>query len=72
IGGITVLLFDIVFNGNDTMYAEACEAVEAAVAKYGEEKAVGFPDTAYKELKAALDLWGIYAEQKPGLFDLKG
>lgn len=42
-----MLLFDIVFNGNDTMYAEACEAVNAAIAKFGEEKAVGFPDTAY-------------------------
>ncbi len=42
-----MLLFDIVFNGNDTMYAEAVEAVNAAIAQYGEDMAVGFPDTAY-------------------------
>ncbi|MDD3338471.1 MAG: acetyl-CoA decarbonylase/synthase complex subunit alpha/beta [Lachnospiraceae bacterium] len=42
-----MLLFDIVFNGNDAMYKEAEEAVNAAVAEYGEEAAVGFPDTAY-------------------------
>ena len=42
-----MLLFDIVFNGNDTMYAEAVEAVNAAVAEYGEDMAVGFPETAY-------------------------
>ena len=44
---MTVLLFDIVFNGNDSMYAEAEQAVNDAIAKYGEDKAVGFPDTAY-------------------------
>ena len=42
-----MLLFDIVFNGNDSMYAEAEQAVNEAIAKYGEDKAVGFPDTAY-------------------------
>lgn len=42
-----MLLFDIVFNGNDTMYKEAEDAVNAAVAQYGEDMAVGFPDTAY-------------------------
>ena len=42
-----MLLFDIVFNGNDSMYAEAEQAVNDAIAKYGEDKAVGFPDTAY-------------------------
>ena len=26
----------------------------------------------YKELGMALDLWGIYKEEKAGIFDLKG
>ena len=75
-----MLLFDIVFNGNDTMYAEAVEAVDAAIAKYGEDKAVGFPDTAYtlacyyaetgtkittlKEAKEALCIYQIYHEER--------
>ncbi len=59
-----MLLFDIVFNGNDTMYAEACEAVDAAIAKYGEEKAIGFPDTAYT-------LAAYYAETGDKITNLK-
>ncbi|MFV0528590.1 MAG: acetyl-CoA decarbonylase/synthase complex subunit alpha/beta [Lachnospiraceae bacterium] len=42
-----MLLFDIVFNGNDAMYNEAAEAVEKAISEYGEDKAIGFPETAY-------------------------
>ena len=42
-----MLLFDIVFNGNDAMYEEAVKACDDAIAKYGEDKAVGFPETAY-------------------------
>ena len=42
-----MLLFDIVFNGNDKMYDRAVADLEAAIAKYGEDKAVGFPETAY-------------------------
>lgn len=40
-------LFERVFSGNDTVYALTEQAVDAAIAQYGEEKAVGFPDTAY-------------------------
>ena len=42
-----MLLFDIIFNGNDKMYDRAVADLDAAIAKYGEEKAVGFPETAY-------------------------
>jgi len=42
-----VLLFDTVFNGNDKVYAITEEAVNAAIAQHGEDKAVSFPDTAY-------------------------
>ncbi|MDD3217967.1 MAG: acetyl-CoA decarbonylase/synthase complex subunit alpha/beta [Lachnospiraceae bacterium] len=42
-----MLLFDIVFNGNDSMYEEAVKACDEAIAKFGEDKAVGFPETAY-------------------------
>lgn len=40
-------LFDVVFKGNDAVYGLTEGAINDAVAKYGEEKAVGFPDTAY-------------------------
>ena len=42
-----MLLFDTVFNGNDKVYAITEEAVNAAIAQHGEDKAVSFPDTAY-------------------------
>ncbi len=42
-----MLLFDIIFNGNDKMYDRAVADLDAAIAKYGEEKAVAFPETAY-------------------------
>ncbi|MCI8813807.1 MAG: CO dehydrogenase/CO-methylating acetyl-CoA synthase complex subunit beta, partial [Lachnospiraceae bacterium] len=46
------------------MYAEAEEAVNAAIAKYGEEKAVGFPETAYA-------LAAYYAETGDKITNLK-
>ena len=40
-------LLDIVFAGNDGTYARAEAAINDAIAKYGEDKTVGFPETAY-------------------------
>ncbi len=40
-------LFDYIFQGNDTVYAQAEEALNAAIAKHGSDKAVSLPDTAY-------------------------
>ncbi len=40
-------LFEMVFNGNDTIYARAEAAIDAAIAQHGESKAVSFPATAY-------------------------
>ncbi len=40
-------LFERVFNGNDAVYGLTVQAIDAAIAQYGEEKAVSFPDTAY-------------------------
>ena len=40
-------LFDVVFNGNDTVYGLTENAVDAAIAQHGADKAVGFPHTAY-------------------------
>ena len=40
-------LFDLVFNGNDTVYERADREIKEAVAKYGPDKAVAFPGTAY-------------------------
>ncbi len=40
-------LFDRVFNGNDTVYDWAVNAIDEAIAQYGEDKAVSLPDTAY-------------------------
>ncbi len=40
-------LFDVVFSGNDTVYGLAEQAINDAIAKYGEDKAVAFPETAY-------------------------
>ncbi len=40
-------LFDVVFSGNDTVYDLTVKAVDDAIAKYGEDKAVSFPATAY-------------------------
>ena len=40
-------LFDVVFSGNDTVYGLTENAINEAIAKYGEDKPVAFPDTAY-------------------------
>ncbi len=40
-------LFDVVFSGNDTVYGLTENAVDAAIAQHGADKAVAFPDTAY-------------------------
>ena len=36
-------LFERVFAGNDTVYGLTEQAIDSAIAQYGEEKAVGFP-----------------------------
>ncbi len=40
-------LFDVVFSGNDTVCGLTEGAINDAIAKYGEDKAVALPDTAY-------------------------
>ena len=40
-------LFDVVFSGNDTVYGLTENAINDAIAKYGEDKAIAFPSTAY-------------------------
>ena len=40
-------LFDRVFSGNDEMYAKAAHDLDEAIAKYGADHPVSFPDTAY-------------------------
>ncbi len=40
-------LFDRIFNGNDAVYGLTVQAIDVAIAQYGEEKAVSFPSTAY-------------------------
>ena len=40
-------LFDRVFGGNDTVYGLTEGAIDGAIAQYGEDKAVSFPNTAY-------------------------
>ncbi|MEG2677155.1 MAG: acetyl-CoA decarbonylase/synthase complex subunit alpha/beta, partial [Oscillospiraceae bacterium] len=40
-------LFDRVFKGSDDVYAKAVKSVDEAIAKFGAEKAVSFPNTAY-------------------------
>ena len=40
-------LFDVVFSGNDTVFGLTEQAVDAAIAQHGADKAVSFPDTAY-------------------------
>ena len=36
-------LFDVVFSGNDTVYGLTENAINEAIAKYGEDKASSFP-----------------------------
>ena len=40
-------LFDVIFSGNDTVYGLTEGAINDAIAKYGADKAVAFPGTAY-------------------------
>ena len=40
-------LFERVFNGNDAVYGLTEQAIDAAIAQHGEEKAVSLPETAY-------------------------
>ena len=40
-------LFDIVFSGNDSLYAQAEAALKEALEKYGPDQALAFPGTAY-------------------------
>jgi acetyl-CoA synthase len=42
-----VTLFDVVFSGNDTVYGLTEQAIDGAIAQYGADKPVAFPDTAY-------------------------
>jgi acetyl-CoA synthase len=44
---LTVTLFDVIFSGNDTVYGLTEGAINEAIEKYGEDKAIAFPDTAY-------------------------
>ncbi|MCD8338528.1 MAG: CO dehydrogenase/CO-methylating acetyl-CoA synthase complex subunit beta [Lachnospiraceae bacterium] len=40
-------LFDVIFKGNDAVYGLTEQAIDNAIAQYGEDKPVAFPDTAY-------------------------
>ena len=40
-------LFESVFAGNDAVYGLTEGAINQAIEKYGADKAVSFPDTAY-------------------------
>ena len=78
-------LFERVFNGNDAVYGLTEQAIDAAIAQYGEEKAVSFPETAYslpcyysvtgvkvtnlKELKEALGVVKTLMTREPRLND---
>ena len=78
-------LFERVFNGNDAVYGLTEQAIDAAIAQQGEEKAVSFPNTAYclpcyyavtgvkvtnlKELKEALGVVKTLMTREPRLND---
>ena len=78
-------LFERVFNGNDAVYGLTEGAIDSAIAQYGEEKAVSFPNTAYslpcyyavtgtkvtnlKELKEALGVVKTLMTREPRLND---
>ena len=40
-------LFDVVFTGNDTVFGLTEKAINEAISRYGEDKTVSFPETAY-------------------------
>jgi len=78
-------LLDVIFAGNDAVYGLTENAINEAIAKYGEDKAVAFPDTAYsipcyyavtgtkvgnlKELKEALAVVKTLMTRNPRLHD---
>ena len=78
-------LFERVFNGNDAVYGLTEQAIYAAIAQHGEEKAVSLPETAYglpcyyavtgvkvtnlKELKEALGVVKTLMTREPRLND---
>jgi acetyl-CoA synthase len=80
-----VTLFERVFSGNDAVYGLTEGAIDGAIAQYGEDKAVKFPDTAYalpcyyavtgvkvtnlKELKEALGVVKTLMTRAPRLND---
>ena len=61
-------LFDVVFSGNDTVYGLTENAINEAIAKYGEDKAVAFPDTAY----SLPCYYGVTGTKVNNLGELKG
>ena len=78
-------LLDVIFAGNDAVYGLTEKAIDDAIAKYGEDKAVSFPSTAYslpcyyavtgtkvtnlKELKEALGVVKTLMTREPRLHD---
>ena len=60
-------LFDVVFSGNDTVYGLTEGAVNDAIAKFGEDKAVSFPETAY----SLPCYYGVTGTKVSSLRDLK-
>ena len=45
-------LFDRVFGGNDAVYGLTEAAIDGAIAQYGADQAVAFPNTAYKSYQS--------------------
>ncbi len=78
-------LLERVFNGNDAVYGLTEQAIDAAIAQYGEENPISFPNTAYslpcyyavtgtkvtnlKELKEALGVVKTLMTREPRLND---
>ena len=78
-------LFERVFSGNDAVYGLTEGAIDGAIAQYGEDKAVSFPNTAYslpcyyavtgtkvtnlKELKEALGVVKTLMTREKRLYD---
>lgn len=61
-------LFDVVFSGNDAVYGLTEGAINDAIAKYGEDKAIAFPDTAY----SLPCYYGVTGTKVSTLGELKG
>ncbi|MDO4647545.1 MAG: acetyl-CoA decarbonylase/synthase complex subunit alpha/beta [Eubacteriales bacterium] len=78
-------LLERIFNGNDAVYGLTEQAIDAAIAQYGEENPISFPNTAYslpcyyavtgtkvtnlKELKEALGVVKTLMTREPRLND---